>query len=367
MKTLILFLISTFILSASPDPDLKASFIVGDADIQSINSISFGPDGILFIGDSNSAQLTAIDTNDDQEAFEVEDLDIKKIDSKIASKLGTDINSFSIKDMAVNPVSKNIYLAIHMSDGTPALLRIMNGEIEGVPLNNISHSKAQINYALAKEAKDKRGRSLRKWTISDMSYSEGNVMVSGLSNREFSSTFTSIPFPFNNKEQHYSTLELYHAAHGRFETYAPVSSFTTASLNGKNHLVAGYTCTPLVVYPMDKLTPGQHVTGRTVAELGNRNKPVDIISVHHKGNSYILVANSSRQLMKISYEAIESFDGSLVEKVSENSGTAGVEFIALPLVNILQLDNLDDSRILMLQRKSNGDLDLFSSKLDKWM
>jgi hypothetical protein len=37
---------------------------VGTPEIKSINTLAFGPDGILFIGDSKSAALFAVDTKD---------------------------------------------------------------------------------------------------------------------------------------------------------------------------------------------------------------------------------------------------------------------------------------------------------------
>ena len=36
----------------------------GTPDIQSINGLAFGPDGVLFIGDSKNASIFAIDTKD---------------------------------------------------------------------------------------------------------------------------------------------------------------------------------------------------------------------------------------------------------------------------------------------------------------
>jgi hypothetical protein len=33
----------------------------------------------------------------------------------------------------------------------------------------------------------------------------------------------------------------------------------------------------------------------------------------------------------------------------------------LPVTNVIQLDKLDDTRMIMLQRRSNGNLDLWTS------
>ena len=45
--------------------------------------------------------------------------------------------------------------------------------------------------------------------------------------------------------------------------------------------------------------------GKTIAELGNRNKPLDMISYKKEGKDYLLMANSSRGVMKISTENID--------------------------------------------------------------
>jgi len=253
------------------------------------------------------------------------------------------------------------------SNGNSVLIKIYDNEtITAIDLTNISYSEQLLEEAIAVDAKDKRGRSLRKWAISDMNYSNGKLMLTGLSNKEFGSTFRAIPFPFNGGQE-MSSLEIYHAAHGRYETNSPIKAFTTASLEGENYVVASYTCTPLVIFPVSDLKPGQHVKGRTVAELGNRNTPLDMIVMEKENESYLLMANSSRALMRIKLSNVVNFNGSLTDPVEENSGTAGVDFIALPIVNVLQLARLDDNRFILLQRKSNGNLTLWTGANKRWL
>ena len=241
----------------------------------------------------------------------------------------------------------------------------MEGEkIQTVSLKDVAFSAAAIANAPAEDQKDNRGRLLRESVISDLGFADGSVMVSGLSNQEFSSSFRKISFPFTDKQEQ-SSLEIYHAAHGKYETNAPIRTFTTATLNGKKYLVASYTCTPLVLFPMDELKAGQHVKGRTVAEFGAGNSPIDMITVKKGDNTFLVMANSSRPLMRVKYKNIESYAGSLTEPVKESFATAGVDFVTLPVVSVLQMDKLDDSKVLVLQRKSNGDLDL--STLNDWM
>lgn len=338
----------------------------GPAHIQSISAIAFGPDGILFIGDSKSGNVVAIDTKDKTATEKAVAVEIKNIDQKIAAALGTEPKNIQIKDIAVNPVSKKIYCAVHNADGTPVLLTIEADKIQAINLREISHSAISIANFPGEDAKDRGGRPLREQSISDLSYADGSVLLSGLSNQEFGSTFRKIAFPFSDKQEQ-SSLEIYHAAHGRYETNAPIRTFTTAELNGKKYLVASYTCTPLVLFPLDDLKPGKHVKGRTVGEFGAGNSPIDMVTLKKDGNSYLFMANSSRPVMRISYKNIETYEGTLTEPIKESYATAGVSFINLPTVNVLQMDKLDDTQVVVLQRKPNGDLDLWTARADRWI
>lgn len=353
------------IVSASDALNYKANFVNGDPGIASINAMAFGPQGILFIGDSKNAAIYAVDTQDAGKRETAEEISMNKVDIMIAEALGTDAGKVFIQDMAVNPTSKTLYLAVHHEDGTPVLMKLIDGKFEWVPLDDVSYSKKKIEGVVAPDIKDDRGRPLRIWTISDLNYLDGKVMVTGLSNKEFSSVFRSMLFPFRETQSD-ASLEIYHAAHGQYETHSPVKTFTTATINGKKHLVASYTCTPLVIFPIDALKEGAHTKGRTVAELGNWNTPLDMIVMEKDGHSYLIMANSNRSVMKIDFADIENFEGSLSEPVEERSATAGVEFIALPWVHVLQLDKLDDKQFVMLKRESNGDLSLVTQG-ERWL
>ena len=48
-------------------------------------------------------------------------------------------------------------------------------------------------------------------------------------------------------------------------------------------MLAAYTCTPLVKLPVSELKAGAHVKGTTIAELGNRNRPLDMIVYQKDG------------------------------------------------------------------------------------
>ena len=341
-------------------------FSTGSPEIKSISSLAFGPDGILFIGDSRSATVVALNTKDVARVQQAKGVDLKKVDQKIAALLGTTPDNIMITDMAVNPISGKIYCSVQTTGGSPALLAIDGDKIEAVPLKDVSYSSIVLNSAPSEEAKDRRGQPLRLSSISDLSFADGKVMVSGLSNEEFSSSFRTIPFPFGNKQDQ-SSLEIYHAAHGKYETTSPIKTFTTAEINGKKYLIASYTCTPLVLFPLDELKPGTHVKGRTVAEMGSGNQPLDMITMTRNGKSYLVMANNNRPVFRVNFKNIEEFQGSLTTPVAENFATEGVPFVSMPLTNVMQLDKLDDTRMVMLQRKSDGSLDLWSSDKQEWL
>src|SRR5690348_11743408 len=86
-------------------------FVNGSPEIKSMTSLAFGPDGILFIGDSKGAAVFAVDTKDVTRNEKSGAIDLKAVDQKIAALLGTQAENVAFQDMAVNPVSKKVYLA----------------------------------------------------------------------------------------------------------------------------------------------------------------------------------------------------------------------------------------------------------------
>ena len=213
---LLSLLTSTFLWSNNFTDD----FVYGDPDIQSMHAMTFGPESILFIGDSDAAQIVAIDMSTQAKATD-EKMVIADLEESLSSLLGTDSDQFQIIDLVVNPTNENVYIAVNHSSGKSLLFLVNNNTLEPVSIDQVSYSKTSLKNAIAKDATDRRGRSLRKWAISDLRYADGKVMVTGLSNAEFASTFRSISFPFNEQEVQ-SSLEIYHAAHGKYETNSPI-------------------------------------------------------------------------------------------------------------------------------------------------
>ncbi len=350
-----------FLAATKPFVKSPYGFSKGTPAIKSVSALSFGKDGILFIGDSKTATVFAVETKDNKFSNQATEISVAGIDEKIAAALGTEKDKITITDLAVNPVSKKLYAGVQHSDGTAVILIISNEKIEAVSLKDVNYSSIALNDVYAEDAKDARGRPLRISTISDMGFANGKVLVSGLSNKEFSSSFRSIPFPFTD-QQEMASLEMYHGAHGRYETTSPIRTFTTGKINGKDYLIASYTCTPLVLFPMDELKAGQHVKGRTIAEMGSGNTPIDMITITKGNESFLVMANTARAVTKVDYKNVVSFEGTLTERVP---GTAGTPFVQVPaLTKVLQMDKLDNSHVVVLQKKETGSLDLLTTAND---
>ena len=329
----------------------------GNPGFKSMGPLTFGPDGILFVADAKSAAITAIATGDTKAASNAKALRIDSIDVKIAGLLGTSPDQILIDDMAVNPLSRKTYLAVSRGRGpeaTPVLLRVgTNGELAVVPTDKVTFSKAQLPDAPADKivGEGRRQKNARMESITDIAFLENRLLIAGLSNEEFASTFRAVDFPFQ-KVTPGSTVEIFHGAHGRFETRSPVRTFVPFNIGDEAHLLAAYTCTPLVQLPIKSLKGGAQVKGKTIAELGNRNRPIDMIVYQKEGKDYLLLANSSRGIMKIATDGIEKQD-SIESKIGDK---AGLPYETIEeWTGIAQLDRLDSSNAVVVRSSGEGD------------
>ena len=95
--------------------------------------------------------------------------------------------------------------------------------------------------------------------------------------------------------------------------------------------------------------------GTTIAELGNRNRPLDMIIYESGGKDYILMANSSRGVMKISTDEIARKKG-ITDRISGKAGQAYETIESLK--GVVQLDRLNKGHAVILVRAESGALSL---------
>jgi hypothetical protein len=337
-------------VSTAGRADLTDSLKAGAIDIKQAGPLAFGPDGVLFIGDTQQGAVFAIDTADKSGDAAKAKVDVKGIDAQIAALLGTTAADILINDMAVNPASGNVYLSVSRGKGAsalPALVRVdAAGKVSEVKLSEARFSKAAFeNLPTA--------ANQRTQSITDIAYVEGKVIVAGLSNEEFASKLRTLEFPFKAADRG-ASVEIYHGAHGAVETRSPVRTFVTISVKGETNVLAGYTCTPLVVFPVNGLKSGEKVTGRTIAEMGAGNTPLDMISYKKDGKEFILMANTRYGVRKVATEEIPN-----ISPISARvAGTAGLKFEDISaLTNVAQLDKLNaDNAVLLVTANGASEL-----------
>ncbi len=348
-------MIMTALFARAGDP--TASLKQGTPPIKSAGPLGFGPDGILFVGDTQGSALFAIDTGDRTAASRKQAVAVKDLAAKVAGMLGTKPDQVMINELAVNPLSGNVYLSVARGrgpDATPVLLRLTaDGKLDEVALENVRFARAEVPNPPDPNSRQ-GGQPLRNEAITDIAYVDGRVFLAGLSNEEFSSRLIAIPFPFSEGFDG-AAIEIYHGAHGRFETKSPVRTFVPYRIGNDPYLLAAYTCTPLVKVPVADLKAGAHVKGTTIAELGNRNRPLDMITYSKDGRNYLLLANSSRGVMKIPTETAGDAQG-ITRPVQ---GTRGIGYDTIAsLKGVVQMDKLDDNRAVILVQDQAGALNL---------
>lgn len=343
--------------------DLGESLKKGQPDLKSAGALAFGPEGILFVGDSRGGAVFAFDTGDDSRDG-AGPVDVPGLGKVVADMLGTQQDQVIINDVAVNPASGRVYVSADRGRGPeaqPVLLRVepAGGKVVALELEELPFAKTELPSLPDAQAKDERGRSPRAQAITDLAFVDGRVFVAGLSNEEFSSRLLAVPFPFSSAGDS-ASIEIYHGAHGRFETRSPVRTFLATELKGEPTLLAAYTCTPLVKIPVSQLQAGSHVKGTTIAELGNRNNPLDMVAYEKDGQPLLLIANNSRGVMKVKLTGAESAEGI----VNPINGTAGQPYETVAeLKGVTQLDKLDDTHAVIVTQSEDGSIDLKTIEL----
>jgi hypothetical protein len=326
----------------------------GKPELKAAGPLAFSNDGILFVGDPQSAAIFAIDTKDTAGDASKVEMNIDGLGAKLAAALGTTGDDVDVIDMAVNPANGMAYLSVARGpDATPVILKIDGaGTISEFALDDVSFDKAELPNPPEDRVvgEGRRQRNNRRESITDLLFLDGKLYVAGLSSEEFASNLRSIPFPFAGANDG-ASIEIFHGNHGAYETRSPVRTFAAVDINETPHLLAAYTCTPLVKIPVGMLNPGEKVRGTTIAELGNQNRPLDMIVYQKGGAQFVLMANDARGMMKIPMEGVVNAE-SITERVG---GTAGATYDTLEDVEgVVQLDRLNYDHALLLVQGDGG-------------
>jgi len=343
---------------------------VGTVELGTAGPLALGPGAVVFTADNLAAKVIAlaVDAPDRGPAGDGP-VDVADLDVRIGALLGCDADDVVIRDLLVQRGSGDVLLSVQRGrgdTGTAVLLRLRRDDasIEEVPLVDVPTASWSLTDAPAidDERVDARvglpdegeeftygeltfrlvKEPVRTSTVTDMAYVDGELLVAGLSNEEFASKLRRIAFPFVGAGQD-SNLEIFHVSHGKWETAAPIRTFVPYA-DGAS-VLAAYTCTPVVHFPMADLGAGSKAVGRTVAELGAVNTPLDMATYRDADGEHLLVANTTHGLLKISCADIDA-----QTPLTEPREPVGVPREASDLEGIVRLANLDDRHVLVLQR-----------------
>jgi hypothetical protein len=325
--------------------------------LKSASTLAFGPEDILFVGDAQSATIFAIATGNKQGDAAAAAINIEDLPGVLAGELKA--TKVDITDIAVNPRTGAAFVSVS-ADGAPAIVQIDGvGKVTVLSLENVSFSSVTLTDAPEDKVvgEGRRAQNRRTESITDIAFFENKLLVSGLSSATAPSTVRELNFPFADADKGI-TVEIYHAAHGKVEDYAAMRTFVPMMIDGEPAILGAYVCTPLVRIPVGELSKaGDRVKGTTVAELGNRNRPLDMVA-YSKGNAdFLLLSNSARGVMKITAAGLKSAKA-LTEPVG-GGGTAGQQFETVEsMKGVVQLDKLNATSALVLVQSEAGRQDL---------
>ncbi|VVT24894.1 hypothetical protein [Rhizobium sp. EC-SD404] len=344
------------------------------ATVRSISAMAFGPNGRLVIADWRSDALHALALPKKEPAAEAS-FNVKALDAAIAKAEGLEPGRIKPTAVAMEPSNGHAVVAYKAgaSPEAPARLAMVNpsGAVEIVDPAELTVSTQPLS--------DRPGDALiwnetpaRTLLVTDIVPHElpgggTELLVAGLANADFSSTLRRVPYPFTG-EIAVSEIEMYHTVHNQIETRAPIRAMSIVELGGEEHLLAAYTCTPLVTAPLSALVDGASVRAKTIAELGFGNTPLSImpfdIDYHGETSKWVMVANAAKAADLISLDAIAAANAApgIKEPVKVPfETTKGVIGAQMPITNLVGMVDQGPQFLLALRRgPQSGELELVS-------
>nr|WP_299343736.1 hypothetical protein [Allomuricauda sp.] len=334
------------------------------------NVLTFGPENVLFVSDSKNAKIHAVPTFaeplEDAIPFNMEGFDVT-----ISEKLNIEPRDVIINDMKIHPVSQEAYVSIKMGHQPDAksVIAIVNPMTTAIRFLEVSEnsSRVSINNPASEDLSFWKETPASTLSITDVDYHDGYLYVAGLTNSEFASTLRKIAYPFEDTQESVNSIEIYHAVHTQNETRAPIRTMLFDEVDGESTLLASYTCTPLVTIPTSEIQQGANVKGKTIAELGYGNAPIDMITVMTQEmdgsvSKNLVVTHKNRGGTVVPFNAVldgAKGKGMAGQQAMFASGLEGIQQI--PTANVMQIDVQNQQMLGVIRRNiQTGDIDLVS-------
>jgi hypothetical protein len=305
-----------FVLSAAVSVETSSAASADSSepsvDMKFAGALTFSDDGILFVGDNHNGAIYAFEIPGLENPDQTVPGSIRNIDAKIAELLGVRLGAVEINDMAVHPISKEIYISatrIESFASQPAIVRIsIDHDISLLDTSSLTYQKQLLTDVPEDDTKFRvRGSgpgpllprdtakgaiSIRSLAIMDLEYYDGELFVAGVAYDSFQSSLRRISYPFNGTER-VTAVEMYHIAHDQYESRAPIRAMSVQEVDGKPQLVAAYTCSPIVLVPLEDLKHGDKISASTIIDMGN-GQPLDMIPFQMGDEPMLFVTNNSR-------------------------------------------------------------------------
>ncbi len=337
----------------------------GAVPLKSIQVIAFAPQGVLLIGDGQGAQLLAVDTGDTKLAPSLNQR-IDNLPQAIAQRLGTTSAGVEIIDLAVNPASHKIYVAVRKQDDKQYAVIVIDsaGKLSALDLSQAKY--ARLDLASAGDSKVS--------AVTDVAWADDRIVAAGRANDAFSSKIFVIGAPLKHESASTSfSAETYHVSHRKWETKAPMSVVLPLRDNDRTYVVGAFSCTPVVKYPLDSLQPGAVVKGESVIELGSGNRPIDMFVYEKNGQPFVLANtfrfhHARRPFGPSPYWTVKFEQGLLEEDEAINEkainrlkgydpATERIQMVE-SFHGVTQMDKLDDATAVVLRLTDKDQTDL---------
>ena len=359
-----------------------------ELDLKFAGALEFSDGGTLFVGDNYAGAVFAFEMTDASAPAQIVPVNIADIDVKIADVLGVPASAIAINDMAVHPVSAEIYVSVTRIgnfESAPAIVKVsQTGAIDVVDLVSLTYDKQLLDHYPDQETtfrprglgqmpplvrdEAKGNISLSSLAIMDMEFHEGELFVSGVAFDNFLSTLRRIPYPFTGT-QSAANVEMYHISHAQFETRAPIRAMSIHEIDGEPTLVAAYTCSPIVLIGLDEIVDGAKISARTVMDYGN-GQPLDLLSYELNGEDTLFLTSNSRSPHVIPVASLNGAQSYTMGDLPEG-GKSDLHPL-MPVGDVgkaimfdgmaLQMDNLGDNLFVSITRDMyTGNLNMDSN------
>ncbi|MEL6595000.1 MAG: hypothetical protein AAFQ47_03620 [Pseudomonadota bacterium] len=345
-------------------------------DLKFAGALEFSDTGTLFVGDNYNGAIYAFDMSDGAAPTQVAPVNIGDIDVKIADTLGVPKSALAINDMAVHPITAEIYISVSRIGNfksAPAIMKVaQDASISMLDLASVPFEVQALDHYPDQETTFRpRGLgqgeplirdiakgevTLSSLAIMDMEYHEGELFVAGVAFDNFLSTLRRMSYPFDGS-QSAANVEMYHISHDQFETRAPIRAMSIQKVDGKTQLIAAYTCSPIVLIDLEEIVDGAKISARTLMDYGN-GQPLDLVSYSAQGEEMLFLTSNSRSPHVIPVSSLND-----AQTYTKGDLPEGGKSDMMPIMPVgdtgkavmfdgmsLQIDNLGDALFVSLTR-----------------